>query len=98
MRISPPPGWSCGRMSWPGWPPSTLWGSDPGRRAGSTAVPRRSRPAEPTEAAMPDRIPAFDEFVAGLRETWATETDPQQRMEGAQPLLVQLLRDDELFA
>lgn len=47
---------------------------------------------------MPHRIPAFDDFVVGVREIWAAEADPQQRMERARPLLVRLLRDDDLFA
>jgi predicted metal-dependent enzyme (double-stranded beta helix superfamily) len=46
---------------------------------------------------MQERIPAFDDFVAALRDIWTQEQGAEQRMEQARPMMVSLLHDDELF-
>src|SRR3954471_12190560 len=44
------------------------------------------------------RLPVFDRFVNELRGIWAAETENQQRMERAKPLLERLVKDDGLKA
>jgi predicted metal-dependent enzyme (double-stranded beta helix superfamily) len=44
------------------------------------------------------RLPVFDEFIGELRAVWAADSDDQQRMAKAKPLLERLVMDPTLKA
>jgi predicted metal-dependent enzyme (double-stranded beta helix superfamily) len=43
-------------------------------------------------------LPIFERFIAEVRTLWASEAEPERRMEKARPLLERLVMDPELKA